>query len=157
MSVLTHQYPNRAQEILEYMSLIRHAAHTHKGLGWCIYDHKFRCKAALNPSLDWSTIDQQLWLMIFTTTSEVLAQQYPIFSNGAHNKASSGGARGSFCHQYNEKAHYSRVDCVYRHMCNKCGGPHPGCRCPSILPPKSAGNEEDNKRRDGTSSRRKQK
>ena len=28
MSVLTHQYPNRAQELLQYMSLIRHAAAT---------------------------------------------------------------------------------------------------------------------------------
>ncbi len=60
MSVMTHQFPGRAQELLQYMSLIRHAAQTHRGLGWCIYDHKFRCKAAFNPSLDWSIIDQQL-------------------------------------------------------------------------------------------------
>ena len=68
MSVMTRQFPGRAQELLNCMSLIRHAAQTHRGLGWCIYDHKFRCKAALNPSLDWSLIDQQLWLMICTTS-----------------------------------------------------------------------------------------
>ncbi len=97
MSVITHQFPGRAQELLNYMSLIRHAAQTHRGLGWCIYDHKFRCKAALNPSLNWSLIDQQLWLMIFTTSPDILIQQYPFFSNGPHNWASLGSARGGFC------------------------------------------------------------
>ena len=90
MSVITHQFPGRAQELLNYMSLIRHAAQTHRGLGWCIYDHKFRCKAALNPSLNWSLIDQQLWLIIFTTSPDILIQQYPFFSNGPHNWASLG-------------------------------------------------------------------
>ena len=33
------------------MSLIRHAAQTRSGLGWCVYDHKFPCKAALKPGL----------------------------------------------------------------------------------------------------------
>ncbi len=33
MSVMTHQFPGRAQELLQYMSLIRHAAQTHRGLG----------------------------------------------------------------------------------------------------------------------------
>ena len=73
MSVFIHQFPRRrAQELLQYMTLIRHAAQTHRGLGWCIYDHKFRRKAALNLTLDWSVIDQQLWLMIFTTSPETL-------------------------------------------------------------------------------------
>ena len=51
MSVFTHQFPSRAQELLQYMTLIRHAAHTHRGLGWCIYDPKFRRKAAHNLTL----------------------------------------------------------------------------------------------------------
>ena len=74
-SVMTHQFPGRSQELLSYMSLIRHAAQTHRGLGWCVYDHKFRCKAALKPGLNWSLIDQQLWLMIFTTSPDILVQQ----------------------------------------------------------------------------------
>ena len=91
MSVMTHKFPGRGQELLNYLSLIRHAAQTHRGLGWCVYDHKFRCKAALNPSQNWSLIDQQLWLMIFTTSPDILVQQYPHFSNGPHNWAPSGG------------------------------------------------------------------
>ena len=34
MSVFTHQFPSRAQELLQYMNLIRHATQTHRGLGW---------------------------------------------------------------------------------------------------------------------------
>ena len=37
MSVMTHQFPGRSQELLNYMSLIRHAAQTHRGLGWCVF------------------------------------------------------------------------------------------------------------------------
>ena len=33
MSVFTHEFPNRAQELLQYMSIIRHAAQCHRGLG----------------------------------------------------------------------------------------------------------------------------
>ena len=64
MSVFTHAFPNRTQELLQYMSIIRHAAHRHKGVGWCIYDVKFRRKAALDQSINWSELDQQLWLIL---------------------------------------------------------------------------------------------
>jgi len=66
MSVFTHKYPLRAQELLQYLGLIRYAARVHKGLGWAIYDHKFRQKAGLDKSLVWSQIDQHLWLTIFS-------------------------------------------------------------------------------------------
>jgi hypothetical protein len=54
MGILTSKFPSRSQELLQYMSLIRYASQTHRGLGWCIYDHKFRRKAALNASLNWT-------------------------------------------------------------------------------------------------------
>ena len=51
MAVLISKFPHRASELLEYMSLIRYAARFHKGLGWCVYDIKFRQKVATNKSL----------------------------------------------------------------------------------------------------------
>ena len=48
MSVFTHEFPNHAQEFLQYMSIIRHAPQCDRGLGWFIYDIMFRRKAALN-------------------------------------------------------------------------------------------------------------
>jgi hypothetical protein len=127
MSVMTHQFPRRAQELPQYTSLIRLTAQTHRGRGWCIYDHKFRYKAVLNPSLDWSIIDQQLWLMIFTIAPDMLARQYPIFSNEPQNRASSEGERGGFCHEFNRANLCSRQSCQYRHVSNMCNQSHP-CR-----------------------------
>lgn len=56
MGVVIRKFPHRASELLEYMSLIRYAAKQHRGLGWCMYDIKFRQKAAVNKSLNWETI-----------------------------------------------------------------------------------------------------
>ena len=86
---------------------------------WDIYDHKFRCKAALNPSLNWSLVDQQLWLMIFTTLPDILLQQYLLLSNGPYNWTSSGGAQGSFCRNFN-----MGLDVSVNHACtNTCATP----------------------------------
>ena len=58
MSVFTHKFPQRSQELLQYLSLIRYAACVHRGLGWAIYDYKFRQKAGQNRTRVWSEIDQ---------------------------------------------------------------------------------------------------
>lgn len=42
MGVFISTFPHRSSELPEYMSLIRYEARYHKGLGWCVYDIKFR-------------------------------------------------------------------------------------------------------------------
>ena len=42
LSVFTHKFPLRSQELLQFLSLIRYAARVHKGLGWVIYDYKLQ-------------------------------------------------------------------------------------------------------------------
>ena len=79
LSVFTDKFPLRSQELLQYLSLIRYAARVHKGLGWVIYDYKFRQKASKNKSLLWSTIDSQLWLTIFTVHAGVTERGVPPF------------------------------------------------------------------------------
>ena len=56
VGVLISGFSHRASELLEYMSLIRYTARYHKGLGWCVYDKKFRQNAATNKSLKWSPL-----------------------------------------------------------------------------------------------------
>ena len=70
--IIVQKFPNRASELLQYMEIIRHAAKAHGGLGWCIYDHKCRHKAAASRTLSWANIDMQLWLRIFTASSTIL-------------------------------------------------------------------------------------
>ena len=88
MSVFTHKYPSRAQEFLQYSSLIRYTARVYKGLGWAIYDHKFQQKASLDKSLVWLQIDQNLWLTIFTVSPLALKEEYPLFNSGPQSKLS---------------------------------------------------------------------
>lgn len=88
------QVPQHSQELLQYLSLIRYAAGVHRGLGWAIYDYKFRQKAGQNKTRVWSKLDQQLWLQIFTVAPSVLKEEYPLFSNGPQTSSvSTGGER----------------------------------------------------------------
>ena len=66
MSDVISKHPSRAAELLEYLSLIRYAAKYHRGLGWCVYDVKFRKKAAAKKFIKWSTIDSQQRLKTLT-------------------------------------------------------------------------------------------
>ncbi len=92
--IVVQKFPNRATELLQYMETIRYAAKTHGGLGWCIYDHKFRHKAASCRTLSWANIDTQLWLRIFTASATQLHEDYSLFSNGPSNRA--GATREEF-------------------------------------------------------------
>ena len=62
MCVIISKHPSRAAELLEYLSLIRYAAKHHRGLGWCVYDVKFK----------WSTTDSQLWLKTWSFSVRTL-------------------------------------------------------------------------------------
>ena len=132
MSVLVQKYPFKAQELVSYLNLIRYAARYSHGLGWCIYDHKFRIKMSLNKSLSWGVIDQQLWLCSFTVNNAQLQEEYSLFSNGPQAVVDRGAQQ--LCHNFNKGKPCSSAPCKYRHACNhnNCLGPHPGYQCPQL-------------------------
>ena len=133
MSVFTHKFPQRSQELLQYLSLIRYAARVHRGLGWAIYDYKFCQKVGQKKTRVWSEIDQQLWLKIFTVAPSVLKEEYPLFSNGPQTSSvSTGGERRGTCHNFNRLRWCHRSPCSFKHVCNKCAGAHPGHNCPKF-------------------------
>ena len=82
MSVIINKFPSRSAELLEYLSLIRYGAKYYWGLGWCVYDIKFRQKAASNKSLVWSAIDSQLWLKTFTVAHSLMKEEIGVFLSG---------------------------------------------------------------------------
>ena len=79
MSITINKSRERANERLEYMSLIRYAANYHTGLGWCVYDIKFRKKAANNKSLKWTATDNQLCLKTFTVSPSRMREEISFF------------------------------------------------------------------------------
>ena len=133
MGVIISKFPHRASELLEYMSLIRYAAKYHRGLGWCVYDIKFRQKAAANKSLKWSTIDSQLWLKTFTVAPSLLKEDIGVFQSGPSSTSTSRGTENRTCHNFNRGVPCARTPCIYAHKCNRsgCGKDHPGINCPS--------------------------
>ena len=74
-----------------------------KGLGWCVYDIKFRQKAATNKSLKWSTIDSQLWLKTFTVAPSLLKEDTGVFQSwsGPSSSSNSQGAKNRTYHNFN--------------------------------------------------------
>ena len=79
ISVIISRHPTCAAELLEYLSLIRYADKYHRGLGWCVYDVKFRQKAAATKSIKWSVIESQLWLQTFTIAPSLMKEELGFF------------------------------------------------------------------------------
>ena len=137
MSVIISKHPSRAAKLLEYLSLIWYAAKYHRGLGWCVYDVKFRQKAAADKFIKWSTIDSQLWLKTFTVAPSLMKEELGFFQSGPSSMPST--VRGNeyrTCHNFNKGFSCARTPCPYAHRCNKpgCRGDHPGIRCPFPTP-----------------------
>ena len=134
MRVLISKFPHRASELLEYMSLIGYAARYQWGLGWCVYDNKFRQKAAANKSLKRSTIDSQLWLKTFTFAPSLLKEDISVFQSGPSSSSTSRGTENRTCHNFNRGIPCARTPYIYAHKCNRsgCRKVHPGIKCPNV-------------------------
>ena len=114
MSVILSKHPSRAVELLEYLSLIRYTAKYHRGLGWCIYDVKFRQKAAANKSVLWSVIDSQLWPKTFTVASSLMKEDIVFFQPGPPSAPSTfRGNEYRTCHNFNKSWLCARTPCPY--------------------------------------------
>ena len=62
MSVYLQQHPDKLQDMLAYVELIRGAASDHQGKKWLLYDQEFRSRMQADPSRPWGIIDNQIWL-----------------------------------------------------------------------------------------------
>ena len=104
-----------SQELLQYLSLIRYTSRVHKGLGWAIYDYKFRQKASRNKSLVWSIFESHLWLTIFTVLPAALIKEYPLFTKGpSSSSASFGASYEGTCINYDKSGRLcTRDECKY--------------------------------------------
>lgn len=119
MAIFTQRH-DRGQELLKYMSVVRLAAKSFRGIGWKSYDEQFRLRQARQPERSWAVVDGELWLTCLTTSmsrSGDLLTQNKTF-----------GAKGG-CYDYNFKGFCQRTNCGYVHKCLQCGGGHPKISC----------------------------
>ncbi len=134
MKLIIEKFPGRAKDLIAYLDLIRYAASYHHSLGWLLYDHKFRLKAANDKSISWGQLDMHLWMRIFTVNQAKLLADHSLFFNGPSSNNESGitAARDGKCGNFNRGRKCAYTPCRYRHVCNQpgCEGPHPSFQCP---------------------------
>lgn len=114
-SIYAYVHPEAFQGLLKYLSNIRLGASRTNSMGWKLYDEQFRCKKAMDHSLDWGVIDQELWLIYMQGGQSVGDTQTPTrqylkcfnFNNG-------------FC---------PMSTCRLLQSCLNCSGNHPVNRC----------------------------
>jgi len=117
--IYIQRHPNKAVELLKYMSIVREASVLNPFQSCYQYDVQFRLRMAYNPSRSWSNIDGHLWLtcsLFGTSSSQRLSQ------------SSFSSALGS-CFDYNFKGECLKPLCKYAHVCLRCKAPHPVSNC----------------------------
>jgi hypothetical protein len=62
-SIYCSAHPEKFQDLLKYMSMVRLGASRCANLGWKMYDEQFRLCTAQDPASSWSLVDYELWLI----------------------------------------------------------------------------------------------
>ncbi|XP_033749321.1 uncharacterized protein LOC117334012 [Pecten maximus] len=118
-SIYLVKWPERAQELIKYMSTVRFAAKNFNGFGWKNYDVQFRLRQARNPLRTWSSIDHELWQMFVSAA----------YSTARSTSNTSSPAPSSKCYAFNYEGVCHRTQCSYSHTCIRCSGNHAAVRC----------------------------
>ena len=153
-SVYLNAHPNRTQELLKYMHLVRTAASRYGGFGWRSYDQQFRLRMQECPQRSWAVIDSELW-SLYMTQSSAVGNNFPI---GVRQQSQNvGGFRPQFpgrqmgnsgfrtqftnagwkpkekiCFDFNKKS-CQRKPCMYKHKCMHCKEPgHGAVECKKV-------------------------
>ena len=108
-SIYLKRYPNKSQELLQYMSIIREAASRSSTLSWRSYDEQFRLRQALSVQ-SWGKINSDLWLRVMTssTTQSTITN---VGQTDLHTKGTCFDFNDGFC---------GRMNCKFSHVCSHC-------------------------------------
>ena len=66
LAVMCRTCPEKVPDLLAYQMLIIEASIVYEGNAWLGYDRRFRQAAAVNPQMQWSKTDTDLWHLAFT-------------------------------------------------------------------------------------------
>lgn len=131
-SIYLEHFPEKTQELLKYMSVIREAANTHAGFGWRNYDEQFRLRQAAQVQ-SWGTINSDLWLRCFSSNQA---------SSSYSNPYSSASSKPPPCLDFN-KGVCQWTFCRYTHACSVCSSAQHGrWACPGVASTSSSQGKE---------------
>ncbi|KAK3102702.1 hypothetical protein FSP39_013266 [Pinctada imbricata] len=106
-------HPKKTQEILKYMHDVRIGAE--RGGNFIKYDEQFRLRQSFEQSASWENIDSKLWLMYMSGNSH---------TNTPQTQTTKGK-----CFAFNFQGSCTKSECIYAHLCMKCGKPHSANYC----------------------------
>lgn len=106
-SIYLKKFPNKAQELLQYMSIIRDAAARSSSLSWRTYDEQFRIRQATKVQ-PWGKLNSDLWLRVMTSSGTSFPSEVTNPNIGTCFDFNNG-----FC---------SWNSCKFTHACSHCGG-----------------------------------
>lgn len=105
-SIYLKKFPDKTQELLQYMCIIREAASRSNSFAWRSYDEQFRIRQASNLQ-SWGKLNPDLWLRVMSSNS--FSQPEPT----RVTKANCLDFNNGFCN-FNP--------CRFTHACSHCGG-----------------------------------
>ena len=123
-SVYRIKFPQEAEALASYMSLIRRIAN--EGGGWYNYDRQFR-RLKANSIVGQYKWDQREDELFFLALNHVNRRQLFRSENRGNNNVKSDKAKHLSCFKYDKGRNCS--GCRYPHVCRECGGKHPVFKC----------------------------
>lgn len=121
-SIYLKKHPERTQELLQYMNVIREAASRSTSFAWRNYDEQFRLRQAINIQ-PWGQLNTDLWLRVMTLSANSTVP----FEHSSFNRLKCLDFNHGIC---NFKG------CKFLHACSHCGGTNHGRQnCFKLVPP----------------------
>ena len=161
-AVVVSKEPERAKNLLAYMSLIAKCSMKYRWPSWAVYDLNFRQEAAETGRKDWSKVDPSTYTQCFTGATinqenwcrrchsiDHASDSCPIKSAGVTRKREAvqpaaapapkkqplPHSNAQTCRKYNAYDGDCRYgnSCMFQHKCDSCGEQgHPGTKCPKL-------------------------
>ena len=132
MSIVIINKPDKAAEMLRYMSLIREVSQN-GGYAWRTYDTQFRIRLAVYPA-PWSVINQDLWNRCFPV--HIIGKESSVetqVSNSTYKVPSAAQPSKGKCINFNSGL-CTFPNCKFLHVCSVCGLGHSKVNCMKFDP-----------------------
>ena len=110
---------------------------------WVVYDQNFRSEVANQPDRLWAISDPDLYGQAFTNQLAAMESWCSVCQSLYHTSTAcprrqlkfplspQGQTKKKVCYLYNNnngECQFGR-DCLFRHVCSQCWGPHPKTSC----------------------------
>lgn len=116
MKILLQRFPDLANELISYMTIIRGASVPFENV--YKYDKQFLLRKARDHMRVRDVIDGQLWLQFIA-----------VGINHVQQTSSTSHTVNKPCYDYNFKGVCTRMNCIYSHSCIRCSQFHPLMYC----------------------------